>query len=185
LAPAGAARALPGGSDGAWVAGHHDGVERADIDAQLERVGGHYATDVGFPQLALDLAALARKVSATIAAHGIRAGGQARGGILQIRDQDLGGQAVVGEDESLQAIFEELQGDALRFLQVAAADAKRAVHVGRVVEDEILLARGRAIARDQLERLASQRFCQLARIGDGGGGANELRLRPVEFADAL
>ena len=37
--PPGAARALPRGGNRARIAGHHGHVERADVDAELERVG--------------------------------------------------------------------------------------------------------------------------------------------------
>ena len=38
-AAAGAAGALPGGGDGAGIAGHDDGIEGADINAELEGTG--------------------------------------------------------------------------------------------------------------------------------------------------
>ena len=44
--------------------------------------------------------------------------------------------------------------------------------------------RGRAVALHQLEGLAGERLGQLARIGDGGRAADELRLGVVELADA-
>ena len=71
LAAAGAPGALPRGGDGARIASHHYGIQGADVDAQLQRVGGHYRADFAIAQLALDFAALAREVAAAIAAHGV------------------------------------------------------------------------------------------------------------------
>ena len=65
----GAAGALPRGGDGSRIAGHHHRVQRADVDAQLQRIGRHHAADLAVAQLALDLAALARQIAAAIAAH--------------------------------------------------------------------------------------------------------------------
>ena len=59
VAAAGAASALPRGRNRAGVARHHAGVERADVDAQFERVGRDHSADAPFAQAALDLAALA------------------------------------------------------------------------------------------------------------------------------
>ena len=67
-APAGAAGALPGRGDRAGIAGHHRDVERADVDAELERVGGNDGAHLTLAQPALDFAAAIRQVAATIAA---------------------------------------------------------------------------------------------------------------------
>ena len=44
-AAAGAAHLLPGAGDRAGIAGQHGGLEPADVDAQLQRVGGDDAAD--------------------------------------------------------------------------------------------------------------------------------------------
>ena len=59
------------------------------------------------------------------------------------------------------------------------------VHHRRIVENEKLLAARRSVALHQLEGLAGERLRQLARIGDGGRAADELRMGIVELADAL
>ena len=66
------ARALPGGRDGAGVAGHDHGVERTDIDAQFQRVGGDHGAQFAVAQLALDLAPLLGKIAAAVAANLLR-----------------------------------------------------------------------------------------------------------------
>ena len=136
-------------------------------------------------RLALDLAAFARQIAAAIAAHGFAGDGTAVAGVLQIGDQHLGGQPVVGEDQRLQVALDELERHAPRLGDVAAADAELPVHHRRIVEDEKLLAARRAVALHQFEGLAGQRLGQFARIGDGGRAADELRLGIVELADAL
>ena len=55
-------------------------------------------------------------------------------GILQIGDQDLGGQPVIGKDQGLQPRFDKLQGHPPRLGDVAAADAKLAVHHRGIVK---------------------------------------------------
>ena len=51
------------------IARHHAGVERADVDAQFERVGRDDSADAAFAQAALDFAAFAGKIAAAIAAN--------------------------------------------------------------------------------------------------------------------
>ena len=85
------------------IAGHHHRVQRADVDAQLQRIGGDHGADLAVAQLALDLAALARQIAAAIAAHRVAGDRSALAGVFQIGEQDFGGQAVVGEDQRLLA----------------------------------------------------------------------------------
>ena len=66
---AGAAGLLPGGGDGAGVAAHHADVEPADVDAQLERVGGDHGADRAVAQSLLDGPPLVGQVAAAVAAH--------------------------------------------------------------------------------------------------------------------
>src|SRR5579862_1457622 len=65
-APSGAAPHLPQAGDRARE-GHADrGVEIADIDAELKRVGGHHAQQLSATQAALDLLALSRGVTGPV-----------------------------------------------------------------------------------------------------------------------
>ena len=49
---------LPGGSDGARVTGHHHGIERPDIDAQFQRVGGNNGADFPVTQIPFNFTTL-------------------------------------------------------------------------------------------------------------------------------
>ena len=180
LAASGAARALPARGDGAGVSGHHHGVQRADVDAQLQGVGRHHGAYAAVAQPPLDLAALARQVAAAISAHRFGGDAAAVAGVLEIGHQDLGSQAVVGENQGLQPPLDEFQRHAAGLRDVAAADAELAVDHRRIVENEILLAPRRAVALHQLKRTAGERFRQLPRVGDGGRAADELRPGAVE-----
>ena len=134
------------------IAGHHHGIERADIDAELQRVGGDYRADLAVAELALDLAPLLRQITAAIAAHRLARQRPAIAGVLQIRHQHFRREAIVGEDQRLQVALDEFQRQAPRLVDVAAADSELPVHHRRIVEDEELLAARRAVALDQLER---------------------------------
>ena len=117
---------------------------------EFERVGGHHGADVAGAQAALNFAALAGQIAAAIAAHAFGGNAAVVAGVLQIGDQDFGGQAVVGEDQSLLVAVDEFERDAARLVDVAAADAELAVDHRRVVEDEVLFAGGRAVAVDRV-----------------------------------
>src|SRR5437660_7096420 len=48
-----------------------------------------------------------------------------------------------------------------------------------------MFARWRAALRDNFKRLTSDGFRELPRVRNRGGAADELRMRTIEFADAL
>src|SRR5882757_4025409 len=89
----GAAGALPGGGNGAGIASHDDGVERADINAKLERAGGNYATNLSVAQAALDFTALIRQVAAAIATNRFLFSRKLRIRLLQIGEKNFRVQA--------------------------------------------------------------------------------------------
>ena len=76
-------------------------------------------------------------------------------------------------------------GELGRLPQIRRADAELRIHHRRVVADEDLVARGRAVVRQLGHRLAGEARGELAGIGDGGGGHDELRRGAVVAADAL
>ena len=138
------------------IAGHHDGVERADVDAQFERVGRDHGADVAVAQPAFDL----RGAPAAGSRRGSRESHRRRqrprvARVLQVGEQDLGSEPAVREDQRLLAALDELGRNAARLLEVAAADAELAVDDRRVVEDEVLLAGGRAVV-DRRVRTAAR-----------------------------
>ena len=117
--PAGAAtrasRPLPGGGNRAGIPGHHRHVERADVDAELERVGRHHRADRTLAQALLDLAAPVRQVPATVPANALGRAGVLFEVVLQVRGQDLGGQSALRKHDDLQLALEKLRGDTPRF----------------------------------------------------------------------
>ena len=114
VAAAGAAHLLPGAGERARVAGEHRGVEPADVDAQLERVGGDDAADAALAQAALDRAALVRQIAAAVALDRRRADVGADGAarwrlqrLAQVAQQQLDPHARRGEDDGLHAGLEQ------------------------------------------------------------------------------
>src|SRR5258706_8751432 len=71
-AAAGPAGPLPGGGDGAGIAGHDYGIEGADINAELNRAGRNHSADFSIAEAAFDFAAFVRQVTAAVAANGFR-----------------------------------------------------------------------------------------------------------------
>ena len=180
-----AARALPGGGNRARVAGHDRHIERADVDAELERVGRDHAAHLPFAQALLDLAPAQRQIAAAVAADLL---GHARHGLevlFQVGGENLGGQAALCEHDYLQVASQELPRHPPRLGQIRAADAEFAIHHRRVHEHDELLAARRPALADVRERPFGQPFRQLARVRDGGRRADELRVRAVVDADPL
>ena len=182
---AGAAGALPRRGNRARIPGHDRHVERADVDAELQRVGRDDRAHHAVAQAALDLAAAVRQVAAAIAADHVGRARRPVKRILQIRRQDLDREAALREEDQLQVVLEELERDAPRFREVRAADPELRVDDRRIDEQEELLAARRAALVDQLERPAGEPFRQLARVGDRRRRADEHRIRSVVPADPL
>ena len=180
-----APRALPGRGDRARIAGHHGHVERADVDAELERVGRHDAAHVPAAQPALDLAASERQIAAAIPANHVGRPRRARKRVLQIRRQDLRRETALREDDHLQAALQELDRDAPRFGEIRPPDAQLRVDDRRIDEQKELLAARRAALAHFRKRRADQPLRQLARIRDRRRRADERRIRSVVPADAL
>ena len=87
---------------------------------------------------------LQRQVAAAVAADPLRRRPAPLEVVLQIRRQDLGGQAALREHDELQVSLQELRRDAARLAQIRAADAELMVHDRRIDEHEELLAARRA-----------------------------------------
>ena len=182
--PPGPAEPLPRRRDRARVARQHRDVERADVDAELERVGRHDAAHGPVAQPFLDLAPPVRQVAAAVAADHVRLAGRALVRVLQVPRQDLGREPALREHDHLQALVQELEGHRPRLRDVRPADAELPVHDRRVHEDEPLLAARRAALLDQLERPFGEALRQLHRVGDRRRRADERRRRPVVLAHA-
>ncbi len=74
-----------------------------------------------------------------------RLAGRVRIGLLQIRQEQLGVQARIREHQRLQLVLQKFLRDARGFVDIAAANAQRAIHYRRIVENERLLRGRRAI----------------------------------------
>jgi len=179
------AAARPARSERAGVARHHHGVERTDIDSQLERIGGYHGADLSIAKPALDFAPLPGQISAAVSTHGLAGEAAAIEGVFEVRDEDLCRQPVVREHQRLQIPLDELERNPARLVDVAPADAQLPIHYRRIVQDEEALTARRAVAVHQVEGIAGQGFGQLPRVGNGCGAADEPRPRSVEFADSL
>ncbi len=184
-AASGAAGALPGGGDGAGVTGHDDGVERTDVNAELESAGGNHSANYSIAEAAFDFAALVRQVAAAIAANGFRFSRQVRIRLLQIGQENFSLQARIGEDDGLQIVFQKFLGHARGFVDVAAADAQSAIHNGWIVKDESFFRGRSAIGTEDFNNFGFKKsFSEIAGVGDGGGTTDELGIAAVKAGDA-
>ncbi len=183
-APPGAARALPRGRDRSGISRHHARIERADVDAQLQRIRRDHAANAAFAQAALDLAPLARQIAAAIAANRLGLPRLRAIRLLQIREQHLGVQPAIGEHDRLQLARKKFLGHARRLVQIAAANPQVAVHHRRIVENEKLFGGRGAVFFDHLDLFLDQLLRQLARIRNRRRAADELRIGAVKARHA-
>src|SRR6266481_4463104 len=160
-AAAGTAGALPSCGDGARVSSHDDGIKRTYIDAEFEGACRNHTTDLSMAQAAFDFAAFVGQVTASIAANGFWFSRKLWICLLQI-----------GQKKFL--------GHARGFIDVAAADAQRAIHDGRIIENESFLRGGRAVRIEDFDLRFEKACSEVAGIGDGRGAADELGIAAVE-----
>ena len=106
---------LPGRGNRARISGHHTHVERADVDAQLERVGRHHRSHGAFSQPFLDFAAPVRQISPAIPANALGPAWNVFEVVLQIGRQNFGRQSALCKGDELQVSLEKLGRDAPRF----------------------------------------------------------------------
>src|SRR6266704_560630 len=183
-AAASTAGTLPGGGDGAGISGHDDGIQRANINAELERAGGNHATDFSVAEAAFNFASFVRKVAAAVAANGFRFSRQQRIRLLQIGEKNFRVQARIGEDDGLQIVFQKFLRDARGFIDVAAANAQRAIHHGRVVKHEGFFRGWCAVRMEDFDFGFEKACSEVAGVGDGCGATNKLRIAAVKSSDA-
>ena len=184
LAASGAARLLPGAGNRAGEAGDHAGLKLADVDAQFQRVRGHHRPHLARPQARFDGAAFGGEIAAAVAAEFVRVATGVAHGIAQIGEQQFGAQPRTGEKDGLHVVVEQAFADFLRFQQAAAPQAQFGIDEGRVVEEEVLFAGGRAIFVDEGDGRFDQAVGVFGGVGDGGRGEDEVGISAVEAADA-
>ena len=182
---AGTTGTLPGGGDGPRISGHHADVQGADVDAELERVGGHDAAHLTSAQTLLDLAPPQRQVATAIAANAFGHARHVFKVFFQVGRQDLGGEPALREHDHLEVAPQELTRHTPRFRHVRAPNPQLAIDHRRIDEHEELLAPRRAAPAHERERPLREPLRQLQRIGDGRRRTDELRVRSVVTANAL
>ena len=178
LAAAGTSPLLAEAGDRAGEADGDRAVEVADVDAELERVGGRDAEQVALHEAPLDLAPLLRRVTGAVR----RQAGRRRGVepiTCEAVDQ-LGRLAALGEADRPQASADEAGQEQRRLAERARPLAELRVEEGRVPErDRPFRARRRVVLYDH-RVLARKRMRELTRIRDRRGGEQELRLGSVD-----
>src|SRR6266568_4247809 len=124
------------------------------------------------------------KVAAAVAADGFRFSRKLRIRLLQIGEKNFRVQARIGEDDGLQIVFQKFLRDARGFIDVAAANAQRAIHDGRVVKHEGFFRGWCAVRMEDFDFGFEKTRGEVAGIGDGCRATNELRFAAVKSSDA-
>ena len=186
-APAGAAPLLAQARDGARERDADRRVERADVDAELERVGGDDAEQLAVDQLALELAPLLRGVARAVGRDALGELGMAEVVERELRElrHQLDRLARLHEDDRARALHDQLGEQVGGLGEHRAAGAELLVGDRRVPHRDRALGHRGAVALDHGEVLeAGQALGQLARVADRGGGHEDPRLGAVGAGDA-
>ncbi len=168
----------------ARIAHQNRSVERADVNAQFQRIGGDDDARFALAQAAFDGAAFLGQIAAAIALDNVGGKAGLDGALTQFAQQHLHRHPRAGEEDCLHAGLQQLQRQFDRFPGRAGPQAEIGVEQRRVVEDNVALAVGRAVLFHGDDRVFPHRFGQLAGIGDGRRRRHELRCRAVEARHA-
>ena len=175
-----AAEALPQRRHAARPARAHHRVERAHVDAQLQRAGGHHAAHVAAAQPRLDVAPLLRQVAGAVGLHQLGREPRLHQGVAQVLEHHLDVVPRLAEEQRGHAGLHQVGRQPRARLHVGLADAQLRVHHRRVVEQHPALSARRAALVDQLHLAAQHARGVLLRVADGGRGHQVLRSGPVE-----
>ena len=141
-APPGPPQLLPGGGDGARVAGQDGDIERADVHAELQGVRGDDAEDLAVAQATLDGPPLRRQVAAPVASDPRSWPEVLAKRLPEPRQEDLDRGPGPSEDDRLAARPDERQGPALGMAEGRRPRPRGLVHQGRVDEERHGARRG-------------------------------------------
>ena len=140
---------------------------------ELERVRADDAEDLAVAQPALDRAPLRRQVAAPVAAQPRPRSEVHPQRLAQVREHDLDRDPRPPEHDRLAPGAQERQRPALGERERRAARPGRAVDDRRIDQQQVLLARRRAVAVDGPDRAADEQLGELGRVPDGGRAAHD------------
>ncbi len=184
VAAAGAADLLPGAGERAGEAGEDRGVEAADVDAELQRVRRDDTANTAVAEATFDRPTLVRQIAAAVALDFRRVADALLQRLAQVAEQQLDADAGGREDDGLHASLQQPGADGAGRVHAALTDAEFPVDDRRVIDGDHLPAARGAVVIDEGDGAADDVLGQLARVGDGGGAADEERVGAVEAADA-
>ncbi len=180
---AGTARLLPQRCQRAGESVEDYRIEAADVDAELECVGGGDPEEAPLREVVFERPSLAREVARAIRGDLLDQVGCAAGertpGVLR---DELGAAPAAREREGLVAVADEA-AEQLRGLHVG-----RRACAGRLVEERPLpacedaLGARRPVGRDLVDRLSAEGGGEVAGVADRRAGEAERRSRPVVLA---
>ena len=150
VVPATAApRLLPTAGDRARVVDEQRHIERADIDAELQCVGGRHAAQIAAEQILLDLPAFVGQIAAAIGPHLVGQRRVSRGQLLAgIAMNQFGRLAGAGERQRLAAGLQCLDQPGHGVVVGAAAGQRVLAQRRWIPQRKVLAAARRAVVID-------------------------------------
>ena len=168
---------LPQRGDRARKADRDGAVERSDVDAQLERVGGRHAEQLALDEPPLDLAALPRRVARAV---GRQPAGDGRiQAVGREAVDELGGLAALGEADRPEPAVDELREQPRRIAERARANPQVGVDELGVPERDLACRRRGRVDGDRHHVEPGQSRRELVCVGDRGRREHEDGLRTV------
>ena len=184
-APAGPAPHLPQAGDRAREGDADRGVELADVDSELERVGGDDREQLAPREVGLDRPPLLRRV-----AGAVRRDPRGEPGLAELLQphpgealDQLDPAAALEEADRARAVDDQVRKQLGGLGEHRAAVHRLRVDHRRVPDRDPALRARRAVGVDERELRSHEPAGELERVGDRGRGADEPRLGAVDASD--
>ena len=163
------------------------GVELADVDPELERVGGDDREQLAAGELRLDLAPLLGRVAGPVGGDPSgEAGSPSSSSRMRVKRWIS---SMPRRLRRKQIVRAPLTTRSASSSAVSERTERRVIESGSITGGfQIAIrraARGRAVGVDERERAPGERARELQRVGDRRRGADEARLGPVDAGDPL
>ena len=158
------------------ISTHHAGVQLADIDTKLKRIGRNDRADIPFAQPLLDFSAQRRQISAAISANASCIAKRILNALLKMSGQNLNCQARLAKYDGRNIVIHKHGSDSERLLKHRLPDAKLPVDDRRIVKHDMLFSACRSALVNHFHRATNQYTSEFSRICNRRRAADKLRI---------
>ena len=178
IASPGPPQALPGAGDGAGIAVEQADIQRPNIDAKLQRRGGHNALQISGPHFRFRVAPLAGNIAAPVGSDTGPMPWITVEDILEIFREHFDHQTTLGEDNRLTAGLDGQPRQTRGLRTCRRTHAELSIDHRRIPQQQVLFPLGCATLRNRRDLSADELPGQFHRVGYGSRAQDKHGVAP-------